>query len=148
MWELHEVYLTMPRHTIASIGSEFSHRSWIRFFFFFVFSQHSRKYTEYDRISTPDLYQIKLRNPIMRSRCRRMTGVVEWCPWYICRTHNFNSHPHAPKKFTEHGISYTHTDTHLLCYSEKIDECSERWSSICAFCHGIITLNSYSDSIS
>jgi hypothetical protein len=70
--------------------------------------------------------------------------VVKWCPWYTCWTHGFKLHPHAPKKFMGHGISHTYAGMHSFFYSEKICKCSEGWSSSCAFCHGIVTLNSNS----
>jgi hypothetical protein len=67
----------------------------------------------------------------MRSGCRRITSVVKWCPWYICQTHGFKLHPHAPKKFMGHGISHTYTGTQSACYFEKICKCSRQYFREC-----------------
>ena len=73
-WRCHRGNVFSRGNTMVPNGSEFAHRSWIRFLYFFLSTKYSQNSSEYYCICILDGLKNIQRDPIMRYNCRIIAG--------------------------------------------------------------------------
>ena len=114
--------------TMVPNGSEFAHRSWIRFLYFFLSTKYSRNFSGYYCICILNVLKTIQGDSITRYNCQTIAGVVNWAFPVHMLTQDSKLHPEDPKKFMGHGIAPIYVGIHFFCISRKICKCVEGWS--------------------
>ena len=97
-----EFEITIPRRlvTIVYNGSEFAHRSWIRFFKFFISPKSLLNSSGSHWILILNALEFILRDPLIRINCRRVASMVN-CVFDIQSDSTLEIAPRRPKNI--HG---------------------------------------------